>query len=278
MKILYRILVFASLLPMLFACDPTSGNNPHFGDPAFLKEAGRLMPQSMMPGTKAGETPEVGSIASIELTESGLYALGLVTDERGTVAYTMGSFYMIGSAYHLSGLGTLSFDNSHAGRVEMTYTPLGGAQQQVSAEFIKAKSSNTVYRSWKVERTRVTVKGWTVVSADFKGCNLPEIAEFLRNNGNKAPEEVPNLSINTISFTGTETMILAYDDDSADLNEFSLNGNVLTYTWDERPSGFTFLTDKAIIEYMDGKCLLTIDGAIDNSTTSGSVTFVLSPL
>ena len=29
---------------------------------------------------------------------------------------------------------------------------------------------------------------------------------------------------------------------------------------------------------MDGKCLLTISGRIQNSSTSGSVTFVLSPL
>ena len=41
--------------------------------------------------------------------------------------------------------------------------------------------------------------------------------------------------------------------------------------------GFTFLTQEAKVDYLDGKCLLKVDADIQNSTTSGSVTFVLSP-
>lgn len=278
MKKLYYILALAALLPLFFSCDPTSGTDPDFGDPAFLKEAGRLMPESMTPTTKAGGTAEIGRIVSIELSESGVYALGQIADSTGRVSYKTGLYYIAKGIYELAGLGTLSFDNSQAGNVMVTYAPMGGDTLQAQARFIKATSSNKAYRGWKIEKTRVTVKGWTTVSADFKGCNLAEIAEFLRNNGNKAPVDVPNHSINSISFTGTETMILAYSDGSGDLSEFSLNGNVVTYTWKERPEGFTFITDRAVIEYLDGKCLMTIDGSIEGSTTSGSVTFVMSPL
>ena len=277
MRMLFRALLLASLLPLFLSCDPAS-DHTDFNDPAFLHFAGRLTPSGLIPETKAVTDKTVGSIVSIELTESGLYAIGIVADEKGTIDYHTGKYTAKDNTYDLFNLGTLSFNNSSSGHVTLLYTPLMGEVQQLPAEFLKPKATNNAFRTWNVEKTRVTVKGWTVVSADFKGCNLAEIAEFLRNNGNKAPEDVPNLSVTTISLTGTEMMILGYSDSTAELNEFSLNGNVLTYTWAERPGGFTFESDKAVIEYMDGKCLLTIDGRIRNSTTSGTVSFVLSPI
>ena len=81
-----------------------------------------------------------------------------------------------------------------------------------------------------------------------------------------------------ITLTGTERMILTYSDGTADLNDFSLNGNVLTYTFNNGMKSFTFETERAVIEYENNKCLLSIEGHIRNSTTSGSVAFVLSPL
>ena len=277
MKSISRIFTLAFLLPLLLSCNPVS-NDTDFDDPAFLAFAGRLTPKGVMPGTKASSTLPVGSVTSIELTESGLVALGIVADETGNIEYQTGKYSVTDNVYTLYGLGTLAFNNSVSGQVSLTYTPLFGEPQQIPAEFLKPKSTNKAFRTWKVEKTRLTVRGWTVVSADFKGCDLAEIADFLLNNGNKAPDDVPNISVTTISLTGTETMILGYSDNSAELNEFSLNGNVLTYTWKERPDGFTFISDQAVIEYRDGKCLLTIDGYIRNSTTSGSVTFVLSSM
>ena len=278
MKTILRILTLSFLLPLLLSCNPVS-NDTDFDDPAFLQFAGRLTPKGVMPGTKASSSLlPVGSVTSIELTESGLYAIGIVTDEAGTIDYRTGKYSVTDNVYTLYSMGTLAFNNSVSGQVSLIYTPLFGETQQIPAEFLKPKSTNKAFRTWTVEKTRLTVRGWTVVSADFKGCDLAEIAEFLRNNGNKAPEDVPNLSVSTITLTGTETMILGYSDNSAELNEFSLNGNVLTYTWADRPDGFTFISDKAVIEYRDGKCLLTIDGYIRDSTTSGSVTFVLSPM
>ena len=148
----------------------------------------------------------------------------------------------------------------------------------MQADFQKPTSTNKVYRAWNIEKTRLTVKGWTTVGADFTGCNFQEIAAFLRANSHKAPTDVPDRSITSLSLTGTEKMIFAYSDGFADMTEFSLSGNVVHYSWEQRPKGFTFESDAAVIEYMDGKCLLTISGRIQNSSTSGSVTFVLTPL
>ena len=61
------------------------------------------------------------------------------------------------------------------------------------------------------------------------------------------------------------------------MSEFSLSGDAISYSWNNNTMGFTFLTQEAKVDYLDGKCLLKVDADIQNSTTSGSVTFVLSP-
>jgi hypothetical protein len=206
-----------------------------------------------------------------------MYVLGWLSEGESGLSYTTGRYTASGNTYKLAGYGTLSFDNSKAGMVTLTVQPDGRPAETLQAQVVKPAGTNAAFRTWNVEKTRITARGWVTVSADFTGCNLKEIADFLRANSHKAPDDVPNVSVNTITLTGTERMILGYSDGSADLNEFSLNGNVLTYTFSNGLMGFTFETDRAVIEYEDGKCLLSIDGRIRNSTTSGSVSFVLSP-
>lgn len=269
--------VLVLLLPLLFSCDSLS-NDTNFKDPAFLDYSGRLTPKDIMPMTKAPVNAVAGSVTSIELTESGLFVIGTMIDESGTITYRTGRYSVQDNIYLLTGVGTLFFNNSASGSVNLVFTPLDGEPQQIPANFLKSKSTNKAFRTWKLEKTRITVRGFWEASADFKGCNFLEIAEFLRNNGNKVPPEVPALSVSTITLTGTDSMIFAYTDRSADVSEFSLNGNILTYDWKDLPLSFTFESDKAVIEYMDGKCILSIDGRIQYSTTSGNVTFVLSPM
>ena len=278
MKTILKFSILAALLPLLFACDVIPNNDePELPDPAFVSFAGQLTLGT--PATKASTlSAPVGSVVSIELTESGLYFLGKVADEKGSVSYTTGRYTVSGNEYRLVGYGSIFFDNSQAGLVSLALKPDGGAVEEVQATFLKPTASNKIYRAWNIDKTRLTVKGWTTVGADFTGCYFPEIADFLRANHHKAPWNVPDRSITSLSLTGTEKMIFAYSDGFADMTEFSLSGNVVNYSWPERPQGFTFESDEAVIEFMDGKCLLTIAGRIQNSTTSGSVTFVLSPL
>lgn len=279
MKKIFTVLTLAALLPLLFSCNKENGDVV-FDQPEFTQYACQLIPKSAEPAlaptrsTTAGASP----LVSIELTESGLYVLGQLNNSL-QVVYSSGRYTVSGKIYTLSGFGTLSFDNSVSGDVSVTVTPLGGVAQTILATLRKAATvNNPLCRNWTVDKTRVTVKGWTTASADFAGCNFHEIAEFLRKNGNKAPADVPeNYGLKSISFTGTNTVIFFYTDDSLDKGEFSLSGTTVSYQWAGFPKGFTFVTDKATIEYLDGKCLFKIDAAIQNSTTSGSVTFVLSP-
>jgi len=272
-----------ALLPLLPACQ-SHEEEPTLDDPQYLEFAGRLTPETGF-YTKAPSDASVegqpGDIISIELTESGFYVIGRISDLLGNIEYKAGRYSISDGAYVLNGYGRLLFDHQTAGNIDVTVIPNRGATQIVRALLTKAKDTNPVYRTWVIQKTRVTTKGWTTVSAEFEGCDFQEIADFLRSNSHKVPSEVPERKLISLSFTGTESVILVYDDNSADMGSFSLSGDVFSYFWQEdwmkRAMGFTFETDEAIIEYVDGKCVLTINGRIRNSTTSGSVTFLLRP-
>ena len=120
----------------------------------------------------------------------------------------------------------------------------------------------------------------TLVSfAVTTGTTEDVITNHFKKNGHKVPDDIkPGQSLRSISFTGTEKMLFYYSDGSADVSAYRFNGKSFTYRWDNDKMGFTFLTDQATVEYLDGKCILTIRASIQDSTTSGSVTFVLSPM
>ncbi len=267
-----------ALLPLLFACNKNNGGDTRFEDPRFVQYAGQLIPCSDPTPTKTVliETPE-NTLHSIELTESGVYAVGTLTE--GRLSYKTGTYSVDGQAYNLAGYGTLRFDNSSTGEVDVLIDRPGQEAEIMRANFNRAKGSDQLYRGWTVDKTRVTIKGWTTASADFQGCNFYDIAKFIRDNGHDVPDDItPGMALSSISFTGTEKILFAYTDGTGDAGEFRFNGSSFTYRWDDEKMGFTFLTDQATVEYMDGKCILTISASIQDSTTSGSVTFVLSPM
>ncbi len=281
MKKFLSVAAAAALLSVFAACDKNNDNN-RFEDPRFIQYAGQLVPRDGTPATASAratksEARPADIPQSIELTESGLYAIGQLVE--GELVYRMGDYTVNGNVYTLNGYGTVEFDNAAPGPVTMHLTPTGSMTTDVAADFNKAAGTNQLYRGWTVDKTRVTVQGWTTASADFVGCNFSEIADFLKKNGHKVPDDIkPGQSLRSISFTGTEKMLFYYSDGSADVSAYRFNGKSFTYRWDNDKMGFTFLTDQATVEYLDGKCILTIRASIQDSTTSGSVTFVLSPM
>ena len=276
-KILFALV---ALLPLLVSCGKQDRGDNTFSEPRFVQVAGQLVPLNnniMVPTSLTKGSDLTGILWSIELTESGLYAVSKIVQNRLVVR--MGDYSVNNNVYTLNGFGTMEFDNSTPGTVDLHLTPSGSETMNVPAKFAKAAKSDPLYRGWTIDKTRVTVKGWTTASADFVGCDFNEIADFLRKNGHKVPDDIkPGLALRSVSFTGTEKMFFYYSDGSADASTFQYNGSNFTYTWDDDKMGFTFLTDKATIEYLDGKCILSINASIENSTTSGSVTFVMSPM
>ena len=280
MKKILFVATLAALLPLLFACGKVDDNKPHFDEPRFVQYAGQLVPRggSLTPSSRALTPAAAASpvITFLEFTESGLYVLGRQID--GAVKYISGTYSVSGDTYTLSGFGTASFSNAIAGLVQLTITPNGGASETLQADFKKAGSTDVAYRTWTIDKTRATIRGFhSPVSADFVGCNFDEMAKFLNDNGHKG-DYLPSGSLKSISFTGVNTLVFVFSDNTVDLGECHISGDNVSFSWKGDTRLFEVENGKATIEYMDGKCVFTVDAALKGSTTSGSVTFVMSPL
>ncbi|MCR5352050.1 MAG: hypothetical protein K6E35_06125, partial [Bacteroidales bacterium] len=249
----------------------------------FVQYAGQLIMHAA-PTTKTdGQATVVQAAAaanelmSIEFTESGVCAIGEMVNGQPT--YTSSTYSVEGNVYTIPRFGKVEFDNTQSDEVQVTIMRDGSEPISGPATFKRPLDTDKLYRGWTVEKTRVSVKGWTSAAADFVGCNFFEIVKFLRNNNHKVPDDItPSMGLQSISFTGTGSIIFAYTDGRADVGTYKYNGSSCTYRWNSDKMGFTFLTEDAEISYMDGKCILTISANIQNSTTSGSVTFVLAPM
>ena len=252
-----KILLAASLAALLVSCGKVSENENEFKEPRFVQHAGQLIPSY----------PD-SSPSSRALTKAGAGTAFRALDIINTFcAYHTGAYTVSGDTYNLGGFGTVTFPHATPGKVEVDVNRGTASTERIQAEFKKSPvSGNPLHSGWTIDKTRVTVRGWTTASADFKGCNI-------------ADDVSPNLAIRSISFTGTGAMIFAYSDASCDMASYTLtNGSSLTFKWEDDQMGYTFLTDSGNVEYIDGKCILTIRVQIQDSTVTGSVTFVLSQM
>ena len=272
------LFALVALLPLLVSCGKEDRGDNTFKDPHFLPYAGKLIMNSYVPAassvTKA--TDLVGILESIEFTESGLYVVGRRMD--GKLEFLTGSYKVNGDSYDLDGFGTVKLTVTRASLTGVIIRYLSGLIETLTAEFMHATGTNVAYRGWTIDRTRVTINGFhTPASADFKGCNFEEMAKFLNDNGHKG-SLLPPGSLKSVSITGTNSIIFAYSDGTADVAEYSFSGSNINFSWQSGSRLMEVENGKATIDYLDGKCILKIEAALKGSTTSGVVTFVLSPM
>lgn len=274
-KILFAL---AALLPLLVSCGKEDKGNNNFVDPHFIQYAGKLIMNEYVPAasslTKA--TGLSGILESIEFTESGLYVVGQLMD--GELEFITGNYKVNGDTYDLEGFGTVKLTVTRASLTGVIIQYLSGLIETLTAEFLHATGTNVAYRGWTIDRTRVTINGFhTPASADFKGCNFEEMAKFLNDNGHKG-SLLPPGSLKSVSITGTNSIIFAYSDGTADVAEYSFSGSTVNFSWQSGSRLLEVENGKATIDYLDGKCILKIEAALKGSTTSGVVTFVMSPM
>ena len=272
------LFALVALLPLLVSCGKEDRGDNSFKDPHFLPYAGKLIMNSYVPAassvTKA--TDLVGILESIEFTESGLYVVGRRMD--GKLEFLTGSYQVNGDTYDLDGFGTVKLTVTRASLTGVIIRYLSGLSETLTAEFMHATGTNVAYRGWTIDRTRVTINGFhTPASADFKGCNFEEMAKFLNDNGHKG-SLLPPGSLKSVSITGTNSIIFAYSDGTADVAEYSFSGSNINFSWQSGSRLMEVENGKATIDYLDGKCILKIEAALKGSTTSGVVTFVMSPM
>ena len=274
-KILFALV---ALLPLLVSCGKEGKGDTTFEDPHFIQYAGRLVANSAVPAAQSSATKATGPIGilkSIEFTESGLYVVG--REVNGQLEFLTGSYSVNGHTSNLNNFGTVEFTMlGSTAAVIINY--LNGMSEALTAQFLKATSANVIYRGWTIDKTRVTVNGFhTPATADFVGCNFDEMAKFLNDNGHKG-SLLPSGSLKSISITGAGSIIFGFSDNTADLGSCTVSGNSVSFSWQSGSRLMEVENGKATIDYMDGKCILKIEAALKGSTTSGVVTFVLSPM
>ena len=274
-KILFALV---ALLSMLVSCSkPENKGDNNFKNPQFVQVAGHLVPLSNINAltslTKADAAPAI--LHSIEFTESGLYVVGRQVDSK--IEYITGTYTVNGSVYNLAGFGTVELSGTTGNRTA-TVKYLNGTEETFPCVFQTATDTNVAYRGWTIDKTRVTINGFHApASADFKGCNFDEMKKFLNDNGHKGVY-LPSGSLTSVSITGTNSIIFAYSDSTADVAYYSFSGSNINFSWESGSRLLEVENGKATIDYLDGKCILKLEAALKGSTTSGSVTFVLSSM
>ena len=268
MKILFLAVSFAALL-LSFGNPITTDST--FENPRFVQYAGQLVPQG-------------GALQFAELTESGLY---VATMSGGTKAgpisdivdYFTGTYGVTGDEYHLANFGILKFANTSSGEVDLTYSVNGmTSTTTVKATLKKGGSTNDLYRSWTVDKTRVSVMSGVTASAEFSGCNFREIADFFRKNGYTVEDEIPaGHSLSSVSVTAAGSLLFVYSDGGVDLGTCTLSGSGFSYRWNEEGMGYSFETGSGSYSFEAGKCILTLACKLDGGT-SVSIKMVLSEL
>lgn len=269
-KILFAATLVA-MLPLLFSCGKqNNGGENQFEEPRFIQYAGKLVPRGGEPAPAARIAPAaISQITFLEFTESGLFVIA-----RGT-SFTSGTYTTNdGLTFTLSNGGTVTLSGT-SGEVTVTISPSG---ETFKASFTRATTTNTAFRTWNIDKVRATVQGFgDPVTAQFDGCDLSQIKKFLNDNGHKG-DYLPDCKLLSITLTGANTVLFTFSDDMPDVGSCSISGENVSFSWFSKNRIFELENAKATISYMDGKCILRVDAGLKGSTTSGSVTFVMSPM
>lgn len=276
MKKLLFAATLVALLPLLFSCGKeNNGGENKFEEPRFVQYAGKLVPRGGDPAPTSliSQRAETSPIKYLEFTESGLFVLG--RQLLGGLSFSTGTYTTTdGQTFTLSNGSTVTVSGS-SGAVDVSISPSG---ESFKATLTKASGTNVAYRSWTIDKVRATIKGHgDPVTAEFNGCNFVEIKKFLNDNGHKG-DYLPDCSLTSVSFTGANSVLFAFSDNMADVGDCTISGNNVNFSWLSNSRLFEVENGKATIDYLDGKCILKVDATLKGSTTSGSVTFVMSPM
>lgn len=266
-----KILFAISLAVLLCACGKPISTDNTLENPRFVQYAGQLVPQG-------------GSLQYAELTESGLYVASMPGGTKaGPISdildYFAGTYGVAGDEYHLANFGILKFANTSSGEVDLTYSVNGMTSPvTVKATLKKGAYTSDIFRSWTVDKTRVSVSGGVTAGTEFPGCNLRQIADFFRSNGYKIEDDIPaGHGISSVSVTAAGSLLFVYSDGSVDLGSCTVSGSGLSYRWNEQGMGYSFETGSATYSFEDGKCILALACKLDG-TTSATIKMVLSEL
>lgn len=259
----------ALLLAVLVSCGK-EGDNPGAGegitrlpDPAFKKTAMKLsVIETSCP------------VKTIELTEGGRF---LVEKQDGP---TFNKEYDFGG-YKITGEGKYSFDNGSSlevtpvrAAVSFTLKLRSGEEYSGTASVQPASSSSSdiasnLFRTWSVTKTRVSVTDGVKANADFTGCNLGEIADFLRAQSLDIQDDLKGLSVSEITVTASGSFVIKYSDGTVDVAHCQLSSiasGAFSYSWESQDMGFSFENGNGSVAFEKSYCILSLGATVKSGS------------
>jgi len=246
-----RYLALLPLLPFLICCqqkqDPEQNSQMVlFDPPKFLEEAVKMTVSD----------PSTG-YDTIEMTESGLYVIR-TSDEVLSGTYSTSKSGSL-TTYLCDGFGSIEVAEvitradlptliviNRQGRdpvtVEVTAVANTPAEESSLAKLC---------RTWVPEKTIISASGGDLpaslgVAHAEKGCDLPGIQNYLKNNGLTIDYDLSGYTVTDISFTANGTIIVRFSGAEAFEGAFKLNqGDTFTYTINGTEAGNPLFNGRA---------------------------------
>jgi len=285
MKTIFNRSVLAVLLAAsLVACNKHSLDNgkPQLSDPPLLAHAARY-----------DADDETGIVKTVILSESGSYtviATRTPLDEKGTLLPPVVSGkYSIGgnNSYSLHGFGYMRVVDGTKATASSGVSLIISPTEFTTREYIIDVQKTTVtvsdvlYRFWTVDRTRLRVDGETPIAADFRGCDLNEIATFLDNNGIHHNLSVPvGSEVNGLDISALGSIVVHFGNgEAATATWIQTAQDCFRIRWEGTEYGFLYSIDAATVSYLDASCILTMDATVqtDKGAMPVSVVWVMMP-
>jgi len=279
MKNILKIAAIAALSLFALSCDKEKKED--------VVDEGTFTTPVMKDYAKKVEISESACpVKSIELTESGYYVIKEIVTRATKEEYYFGKYTVSGNTYTLSGYGTVTLEGSGSS-LKFTVNKSSG-ENYTGTGSSKTGSTSSIgdklFRTWTISKTRVSISDGVKANADFNGCNLGEIANFIANQGISISdkESLQGVSVTSVTLTSAGSYILAYSNNRTDVgtcNYSSLSSGSFTYSWDSSTMGYSFENGKGSVAFENGMCLLTLNADIKNSskTYKTSVVFVMKP-
>lgn len=262
------------LLPLLLlaaACgEKTDGKKYVFPEAPFTGEAVRYT------NTNLG-----GVIRSVSFTEGGTYLLVQQPDAKSGEVYSAGTYSVPEQGtYTLNGYGSVRRETTKGEDTEqVTFTPTDGEPVTLPCTVTLPESQDQLFRQWRVASTRIIIYGNTTVGADFNGCDLQQISQFLKDNGIIDKYDFQDgqvVSVVDISALGEINILYENGNvDHAALTRFAIYS--LDYVWSGEQGAFGIQDGTASVSYEDDICIFEMNGKVihNGKTTEVSVTWTL---
>lgn len=289
MKIRYLVALSLTLAPLLISCgqkqdpDPTSGA-VRFDPPKFLEEA-----------VKMTVTDPSTGYDTIEMTESGLYVIRM-SEQVLTGTYSTDKSGSL-TTYLCDGFGKVEV-NEVVTRADLPTQivitregrdPVTVEVTAVANTPAEESSLAKLCRTWIPEKTIISASGGDIpaslgVAHAEKGCDLPGIQNYLKNNGLTIDYDLTGYTVTDLSFTANGTIIVRFSGAEDFEGAFRLNqGDTFSYTFNGTEVGNPLFNGQAngsvLFEQENNRkyCELTLNAQINaEKNYSGKLVLLLT--